>query len=69
MREERGGIDLYLAGVSLWPGSESIKPITLQVSRMITTTQKMMQLVTYITMAGKVMMYPTTREPPMRPSV
>lgn len=56
MREERGGIDLYLAGVSLWPGSESIKPITLQVSRMITTTQKMMQLVTYITMAGKVMM-------------
>ena len=49
-----------LAGVSLWPGSESIRPITLQVRRMITTQQKMMQLVRYITMAGTVIGEPVT---------
>ena len=54
------GILSHLAGVSLCPGSESISPITLQVSRITTTTQKMMQLVPYITMAGKVMGNPVT---------
>ena len=49
-----------LAGVSLWPGSESISPMTLQVRRMITTQQKMMQLVRYITMAGTVIGDPVT---------
>ena len=49
-----------LAGVSLWPGSESISPMTLQARRMITTQQKMVQLVRYITMAGTVIGDPVT---------
>ena len=46
--------------MSRWPGSESISPMTLQVRRMITTQQKMMQLVRYITMAGIVIGDPVT---------
>ena len=58
-----------LAGVSLWPGSESISPMTLQARRMITTQQKMVQLVRYITMAGTVIGDPVTANRSPQPQV
>ena len=44
---------LHLAGVSLWPGSESRRPMILQVTRTSATTQKMKQLVPYMIIAGR----------------
>ena len=44
---------LHLAGVSLWPGSESSSPMILQVTRTSATTQKMKQLVPYMIIAGR----------------
>ena len=41
-----------LAGVSLWAGSESRRPMILQVISTSATRQKMKQLVPYIIIAG-----------------
>ena len=44
--------DMNLAGVSLWPGSESRSPMILQVISTSATRQKMKQLVPYMIIAG-----------------
>ena len=44
--------DINLAGVSLWPGSESRRPMILQVISTSATRQKMKQLVPYMIIAG-----------------
>ena len=44
--------DINLAGVSLWPGSESRSPMILQVISTSATRQKMKQLVPYMIIAG-----------------
>ena len=51
----------HLAGVSLWPGSESNKPIILQVTSTKATRQKIVQLVPYIIIAGRLTTEPVKK--------
>ena len=45
---------MYLAELTLVPGSESKSPVSLQVMRQRAAQQKMMALVQYISIAGRV---------------